>query len=321
MLGEMIGPEKDLTWFKINDCDSFSCVVIRHSAREAQLALTLRLVCGMSTPDIARSMLVSPSTMGARLTRAKKKIAIARIRVGVPKESELPDRLRSVLGVIYLLFTSGHTAPSGESLLRADLIDESVLLARMLRTLMPDEPEVAGLLGLLLVNDARREGRLGVKGEPLRLDEQDRSTWNQFAIGEARELIEFSMRRSRPGRYALQGSIALLYAEAPTFDETNWLQIRRLYDELLVVWPSPVVALNRAVVTSKTSGPQTALDEVEELELDGRLATYHYLYSIKADLLSQLGRTAEANKEYRRAADLSTNEAERTYLNSRIVVP
>jgi RNA polymerase sigma factor (sigma-70 family) len=288
--------------------------------QEAQLALTLRLVCGMSTPDIARSMLVSPSTMSARLTRAKKKISIARIRVGVPKESELPDRLRPVLGVIYLLFTSGHTAPSGDSLLRIDLIDESILLARMLRTLMPDEPEVAGLLGLLLVNDARRDARLGARGEPLRLDEQDRSTWNQFTIDEARELIEFSMRRSRPGRYALQGAIALLYAEAPAFDETNWLQIRHLYDELLLVWPSPVVALNRAVVTSKTSGPHVALQEVEALELDERLANYHYLYSIKADLLSQLGRTSEANEEFQRAAELSTNEAERKYLNSRVVV-
>jgi RNA polymerase sigma-70 factor (ECF subfamily) len=286
---------------------------------EAQLALTLRLVCGMSTPDIARSLLVSPSTMSARLTRAKKKISIARIRVEVPRESELTDRLRSVLGVIYLLFTSGHTAPSGDSLLRTELIDESILLARMLCTLMPDEPEAAGLLGLLLVNDARREARLGANGEPLRLDEQDRSTWNQFTIAEARELIEFSMRRSRPGRYGLQAAIALLYAEAPTFDETNWAQIRHLYDELLLVWPSPVVALNRAVVTSKTSGPQAALGEVEALEHDERLASYHYRYSIKAEFLSQLGRTDEANDEYRRAAELSTNDAERRFLNSRIV--
>jgi predicted RNA polymerase sigma factor len=221
--------------------------------------------------------------------------------------------------VIYLLFTSGHTAPSGESLLRADLIDDSILLARMLRTLMPDEPEVAGLLGLLLVNDARRDARLGADGEPLRLDEQDRSTWNQFTIAEARELIEFSMRRSRPGRYGLQAAIALLYAEAPTFDETNWSQIRHLYDELLLLWPSPVVALNRAVVTSKTLGPQAALRDVEALEHDERLANYHYLYSIKAELLSQLGRTDEANDGYRRAAELSTNEAERKFLYSRIV--
>jgi RNA polymerase sigma factor (sigma-70 family) len=287
---------------------------------EAQLALTLRLVCGMSTPDIAKSLLVSPSTMSARLTRAKKKIAIARIRVEVPKESELTDRLRSVLGVIYLLYTSGHTAPSGDSLLRVDLIDESILLARMLVTLMPDEPEAAGLLGMLLVNDARRDARIGVDGEPVRLDEQDRSTWNQFTIDEARELIEFSMRRSRPGRYALQSAIALLYAEAPTFDDTNWSQIRHLYDELLLVWPSPVVALNRAVVTSKTLGAQVALNEVEVLEGDERLSNYHYVYAIKADLLSQLGRTLDANDQYRRASELSTNEAERRFLTSRIVI-
>jgi RNA polymerase sigma factor (sigma-70 family) len=284
---------------------------------EAQLALTLRLVCGMSTPDIARCLLVSPSTMSARLTRAKRKISLARIRVEVPRESDLPERLGSVLRVIYLLFTSGHTAPSGDSLQRTELLDESLHVARMLRALMPDESEVAGLLALLLVNDARRETRLGVNGEPLRLEEQDRSLWDRAAIDEAQELISVALRRPGRGRYVLQAAIALLYVEAPSFDETDWPRILRLYDELLLVWPSPVVALNRAVVVWKSHGPEMALALIAELAGDERLAHYHYLYAVKAELLSQLGRTSQAADAYRRAAELSSNVVERKFLDAR----
>jgi RNA polymerase sigma-70 factor (ECF subfamily) len=284
---------------------------------EAQLALTLRLVCGMSTPDIARCLLVSPSTMSARLTRAKKKISLARIRVEVPRASDLPERLGSVLRVIYLLFTSGHTAPSGDSLQRTELLDESLHVARMLRALMPDESEVAGLLALLLVNDARRDARLGEHGEPLRLEEQDRSLWDRVAIAEAQELISVALRRPGRGRYVLQAAIALLYVVAASFDETDWRQILRLYDELLLGWPSPVVALNRTVVVWKSHGPEMALDQIVELEADERLAHYHYLFAVKAELLSQLGRDSEAADSYRRAAELSSNEVEKRFLDAR----
>jgi RNA polymerase sigma-70 factor (ECF subfamily) len=285
---------------------------------EAQLALTLRLVCGMPTADIAQCLLVSPSTMSARLTRAKRKISLAQIRVEVPGEAELPARLHSVLSVIYLLFTSGHTAPSGDSLLRGELIDESIHLARLLRSLMPDEPEVAVLLALLLANDARRDARLGADGELIRLEEQDRTLWDAAAIGEAQQLVDFALPRAQPGRFVLQAAIALLYAQPLTFDDTEWSRILSLYDDLLLVWPSPVVALNRAVVVWKTSGPEMALREVLELEVRYRLARYHYLFSVKGQLLIELGRGQEATVAFRRAAELTSNEAERSFLNSRI---
>jgi RNA polymerase sigma-70 factor (ECF subfamily) len=224
---------------------------------EAQMALTLRLVCGMSTTDIARVFLVSPTTMSARLTRAKRKIEVARIPVRVPRAAELPERLHNVLGVVHVLFTMGHTAPSGETLLRVELLDESLHLARMLHALMPDESEVAGLLGLLLATDARRATRIGAQGQLQRLSEQDRSQWNRIDIDEARELILKSIRAGRPDRYVIQGAIALVHAEAPTFDETDWPEILRLYDQLLIVWPSPVVALNRIVAVSMVDGPRS----------------------------------------------------------------
>ncbi|MGH3491015.1 MAG: RNA polymerase sigma factor, partial [Actinopolymorphaceae bacterium] len=205
-------------------------------AQEAQLALTLRLVCGVPTPDIARGFLVSEPTMAARLTRAKKKIAGARIPYRVPRSAELPDRLRSVLGVIQLLFTTGHTAPSGVDLVRADLIERALHLARMLRELMPDEAEVGGLLALLLVTDARRATRMDAAGRLQRLEEQDRSLWDAGAIAEAHDLIVAALRTAGAGRYTLQAAIASLYAEAPSYDSTDWPQIVTLYDRLLQVW-------------------------------------------------------------------------------------
>jgi RNA polymerase sigma factor (sigma-70 family) len=288
-------------------------------AQDAQLALTLRLVCGVATGDIARAFLVSESTMAARVTRAKKKISVARIPYRVPGAAELPDRLRAVLGVIHLLFTMGHTASSGASLVRADLLDQALHLARMLRDLMPDEREVWGLLALLLVTDARRSTRVDAHGKLVRLEEQDRSRWDQAAIQEAHNLIVDGLRGGRPRRYILQAAIAALYAQAPTYDQTDWPQIVTLYDELLSVWPSPVVALNRTVAVAKVSGPEHALAEIEELEKDGQLTEYQYLPAIKADLLQQLGRTAEASVAYGQALDLTKNEAEREFLAQRLI--
>jgi RNA polymerase sigma-70 factor (ECF subfamily) len=283
---------------------------------EAQMALTLRLVCGMSTVDIARVFLVSPTTMGARLTRAKRKIEIARIPVRVPRSAELPERMRTVLGVVHVLFTMGHTAPSGETLLRVELLDESIHLARLLHALMPDEREVSGLLGLLLATDARRATRVDASGELVRISEQDRTLWNQHDIDEARELILSALKSGHPGRYAVQGAIALVHAEAPTYDATDWDEILRLYDQLLVVWPSPVVALNRAVAVSMVSGPEKALSIVEDLEMDDRLANYQYLPIVKAELLTQLGLDEDALVVRERARELADNDAERAFLTS-----
>jgi RNA polymerase sigma factor (sigma-70 family) len=287
-------------------------------AQEAQLALTLRLVCGISTGDIARAFLVSEPTMAARMTRAKKKISTARIPFRVPGGAELPDRLRAVLGVIHLVFTTGHTAPSGGSLMRSDLVDNALHLTRMLRDLMPDEPEVRGLLALLLVTDARRTTRVDASGALLRLEDQDRSLWDRAAITEAHDLIAPDLRNGRPGRYLLQAAIASLYAEAPTYEQTGWPQLLTRYDELLSVWPSPVVALNRTVPLSMISGPAAALAEVEHLQDDDRLSRYHYLPAIKADLLRRLGRTEEAAAAYQHALQLAENQIERDFLTARL---
>ena len=216
-------------------------------AQEAQLALTLRLVCGMTVQDIARAFLVSEPTMAARITRAKKKISVARIPYRIPQAADLRDRRSAVLAVIHLLFTAGHTAPSGPSLIRADLVEQAMQLARMLRELVPGSADVRGLHALLLVTDARRATRTDVDGRLLRLGEQDRSRWDRAALAEAHEEIVGCLRAGPPGRYVLQAAIAALYAEAPSYDQTDWPQIVELYDRLLTVWPSPVVALNRAV--------------------------------------------------------------------------
>ncbi|WP_308167614.1 RNA polymerase sigma factor [Catellatospora tritici] len=286
-------------------------------APEAQLALTLRLVCGVPTADVAKALLVSEPTMAARITRAKKKISGAGIPYRVPRPAELPDRLRSVLGVIHLLFTTGHTAPSGADLVRVDLVDRALHLARMLRELMPDESEVRGLLALLLVTDARRATRVDAAGRLLRLEEQDRSRWDRDAIAEAHDLVVAGLRGGA-GRYVLQAAIASLYAQAPSYEETDWAQSVQLYDRLLEVWPSPVVALNRTVPLAMVAGPEVALTEIEKLERDPSLAAYQYLPAVKADLLRRSGRTAEARRAYERALALTTNEAERAFLRDRL---
>jgi RNA polymerase sigma-70 factor (ECF subfamily) len=287
-------------------------------ATEAQVALTLRLVCGVTTPDIATAFLVSETTMAARITRAKKKITAARIPFRMPSPDDLPDRLDAALTAIHLLFTSGHTAPAGPALTRNDLAERALDLARMLRDLMPDEREVRGLLALLLANHARRATRSTAGGRLLRLEEQDRSAWDQEDIAEAHDLVLGALGGGNPGRFALQAAIAALHATAPTYGDTDWEQILVVYDELLRAWPSPVVALNRAVVVAMVSGPATALAEVAALEQDERLAGYRYLPAIKADLLRRLGRKADAAVAYERAITLAENDAERAFLVSRL---
>jgi RNA polymerase sigma-70 factor, ECF subfamily len=287
-------------------------------AREAQVALTLRLVCGLTTAEIAQAFLVSEPTMAARVTRAKKKISAARITYRVPAAAELPDRLDAVLTVVHLLYTTGHTAPAGENLVRADLVDRAIGLARMIGALMPDEREVRGLLALLLLTDARRATRADAAGRLLLLEEQDRSRWDRAAIDEGAALVPGALRGGCPGRFALQAAIAALHAEAPSYGQTDWPQLLQLYGELLRAWPSPVVALNRAVVLAMADGPEPALAEIRELELDGRLAGYRYLPAAKADLLRRLGRRGEAVCAYQAALELTDNSAERDFLTRRI---
>jgi RNA polymerase sigma-70 factor, ECF subfamily len=287
-------------------------------AREAQVALTLRLVCGLTTAEIARAFLVSESTMAARITRAKKKIALARIPYRVPPAHELPDRLDAVLTVVHLFYTTGHTAPEGDALVRPDLVERALDLARMLNALMPDDREVRGLLALLLLTDARRATRTDPGGRLLLLEEQDRSRWDRGAIAEGSELVVGALRRGRPGRFTLQAAIAAVHAEAPSYDQTDWREVLGLYDELLAVWHSPVVALNRAVAVAMVHGPEAGLAAVDAVAEDARLARYPYLEAARADLLRRLGRPAEAARAYRAALSLASNAAERGFLERRL---
>jgi RNA polymerase sigma-70 factor, ECF subfamily len=287
-------------------------------AREAQIALTLRLVCGVTTGDIARAFLVTETTMGARLTRAKKKIATARIPYRVPEASELPDRLDTVLTVIHLLYTTGHTAPSGTDLVRADLVDRSLHLGRMLLALMPDEPEVRGLLALLLLTDARRGTRLDDDGALVLLADQDRARWNRSEIDEGIGLVRQALRARPPSRFALQAAIAAVHAEAPSWEATDWAEIVGLYDVLGQVWPSPVVALNRAVAVGFAEGPAAGLAALDELATEPQLAGYGYLPAARADFLRRLGRTDDAKLAYTEALHYTENGTERAFLEGRL---
>jgi len=289
-------------------------------AREAQVALTLRLVCGLATAEIAQAFLVPEPTMAARVTRAKKKISAARIPYRVPGPAELPDRLDAVLTVIHLLYTTGHTAPAGPDLVRAELVERAIGLARMVCELMPDEREARGLLALLLLTDARRATRSAVDGRLLLLEEQDRSRWDRAAIAEGAGLVTGGLRGrpGRPGRFLLQAAIAAVHAEAPSYADTDWPQLLRLYDELLNAWPTPVVALNRAVAHAMTDGPEAGLADIEAIDRDGRLAGYRYLPAARADLLRRLGRLQDAAEAYRTALGLTENAAEQAFLARRI---
>jgi RNA polymerase sigma-70 factor, ECF subfamily len=287
-------------------------------APEAKIALTLRLVCGVSTAEIASAFLVSEPTMAARVTRAKKKIAAARIPYTVPGPADLPSRLDAALTVIHLLGTTGHTAPGGDDLVRVDLLDRALDLARMLTALLPGDAEVQGLLALLLVHQARRDTRTDDAGRLLTLEVQDRSVWDRAAIEEAHELVETALRAGPPGRFTLQAAIACLHAQAPSWEETDWPQIVTLYGALLERWPSPVVALNRAIAVSMADGPAVALPEIEALAGDERLARYHYLPAARADMFRRLGRTEEAIAAYREALALADNRAEQGFLRARL---
>ena len=286
--------------------------------REAQVALTLRLICGLSTAEIAQAFLVPEPTMAARVTRAKKKISAARIPYRVPESAELPDRLDAVLTVVHLLFTTGHTSPAGAQLVRSDLVMRATSLARMLHALMPDEREVGGLLGLILLTDARRDTRVEFDGRLLLLEEQDRSRWNRELISEGSALVVQALSGGVAGRFAVQAAIAAVHAEAPSYVETDWSQLLGLYDTLLGIWPSPVVALNRCVALLMVHGPATALAQVDQLDASGRLAGYRYLPATRADLLRRLDRFADAATAYRQAIALADNEAERDFLLRRL---
>jgi RNA polymerase sigma-70 factor (ECF subfamily) len=287
-------------------------------APEAQVALTLRTICGLTTEEIARSFLVPVSTMAQRLVRATGKIRDARIPYRIPPASELSDRIDAVLAVVYLVFTEGYAATSGDALIRRELCGEAVRLGRLLVELMPSVSEANGLLGLMLLHDARRDARSTPTGELVLLEEQDRSRWNHAQIDEGVRLVDASLRSARVGPYAIQAAIAALHAKARTAADTDWRQIAALYALLLERAPSPVVELNHAVAVAMVDGPESGLLLLEAIGARGELRDYHLLDSARADLLRRLGRTNEAVGAYERALELATLEPERRFLERRL---
>ena len=272
---------------------------------EAQVALTLRLLAGLTTAEVARAFLVTESTMAQRLVRAKRKIKAARIPYRVPEDHEIPGRLRSVLAVTYLVYNAGLSNAT-----EAGLCSEAIRLARLLSLLMPDEPEVAGLLALLLLTESRRASRTRPDGSLMLLGEQDRTRWDRALIKEGQEIVRRCLRRNQPGAYQLQAAINAVHANAATVDQTDWSQIVGLYDQLLAVAPTPVVALNRAIAVGEVEGPAVALALVDELDLDN----YYSYHATRADLLRRLGRDSEAASAYERAAEMAPTDAERDFL-------
>ena len=279
----------------------------------AQVALTLRLLGGLTTAEIARAFLVPEATMAQRLVRAKGKIRDAAIPYRVPREADLPGRLRAVLAVVYLIFNEGYAASAGDELVRRELGDEAVRLGRVLAELMPDEPEVLGLLALMLLVSSRRDARTGAGGELVLLADQDRGRWDRDLVAEGQALVRRCLRRNRPGPYQLQAAINAVHSDAPTGAATDWRQILALYDQLLALSPTPVVALNRAVAVAEVQGPEAALALVDGLDLHG----YHLFHAIRADLLRRLGRGAEAAAAYDAAIAHAGNAAERAFLEGR----
>ena len=285
---------------------------------EARVALTLRTLAGLTTPEIARAFLVPEATMAQRLVRAKKKIRNAGIPYRVPPAHLLPERTTGVLGVVYLLFNEGYAATSGAELVRTNLCAEAIRLARVLARLMPDEPEVLGLLALFLLHDARRHTRVDAAGELVTLEDQDRTAWDRAEVDEGAALLETALRRGRPGPYQIQAAIAACHTTALTAQDTDWADIAGLYGELERFVPSAVVRLNRAVAVGMAQHPDAGLELVAELERSGELADYHLLPATRADLLRRSGRTTEAAVAYERALELVENAAERRFLERRL---
>jgi RNA polymerase sigma-70 factor (ECF subfamily) len=275
-------------------------------ALNAQVALTLRLLGGLSTTEIARAFLMSEATMAQRLVRAKGKIRDAHIPYRIPKEADLPERLRAVLAVVYLIFNEGYAASAGEQLVRAELCAEAIRLGRVLAELMPDEPEVKGLLALMLLLQSRRAARTTPAGALVPLAEQDRALWDQELIAEGQAIVRDCLRRNQPGPYQIQAAINAVHSDPPT----DWTQVLQLYDQLLAFMPTPIVALNRAVAVAEVHGPEPALAIVDDLDLGG----YHLFHAIRADLLRRLGRAAEADAAYEAAIALTDNVSERAFL-------
>ncbi|GAA3467557.1 RNA polymerase sigma factor [Nonomuraea roseola] len=287
-------------------------------AAEDRVALTLRCLAGLTTTEVARAFLLPPATMAQRIVRAKKKIREARIPFRVPGADELPERLPGVLQVIYSIFTEGYAASSGARLQRLDLAEEAIRLARILRRLLPSEREVAGLLALMLLVHARREARTGPDGEIVLLDDQDRGRWDQSMIEEGSDLVLVALTGGPPGPYGVQAAIAALHDEAADVASTDWPQIVALYDVLLALAPSPVVALNRAAAVAMRDGPEAGLALLDELAGEPRLRGYHPYPTARADLLRRLGRFPEAAAAYREALELAGTEPERAHLRRRL---
>ncbi|WP_425472184.1 RNA polymerase sigma factor [Streptomyces cyaneus] len=285
---------------------------------EARVALTLRTLAGLTTPEIARAFLVPEATMAQRLVRAKRKIRNAGIPYRVPPAHLLPERTTGVLGVIYLLFNEGYAATAGAELVRTNLCAEAIRLARVLARLMPDEPEVLGLLALLLLHDSRRHTRVDAAGDLVTLEDQDRTAWDRAEADEGTALLEAALRRGRPGPYQIQAAISACHTNAPTAEETDWADIAALYGELARFVPSAVVRLNRAVAVGMAEGTEAGLALVAELADEGDLAGYHLLPATRADLLRRSGRMDEAAEAYRRALELVENDAERRFLEKRL---
>jgi RNA polymerase sigma-70 factor (ECF subfamily) len=286
-------------------------------SQDAQVALTLREVCGLTTEETARAFLVAPSTLAQRIVRAKAKIRETRIPYEVPSRAELPDRLDTVLQVIYLVFNEGYAASSGESLTRPDLSGEAIRLGRLLVELLP-EPEAIGLLALMLLHESRRAARTSPEGDMILLEDQDRSLWNREQIIEGIALVRGALLSGRLGQYTLQATIAAVYAVAPNFVATDWAQIVALYDMLAQITPSPVVEMNRAVAVAMRDGPAAGLALIDAILARGDLADYHPAHSARAELCRRLGRTAEARVSYERALGLARQEPERRFLGRRL---
>ncbi len=286
-------------------------------APEAQIALTLREVCGLTTEEIARAFLTAPATLAQRIVRAKSKIKNANIPYQVPSPSDLPERLDSVLYVIYLVFNEGYSASSGQSLTRADLCGEAIRLGRLLADLLP-EPEILGLLALMLLHESRRPARASSDGNLILLENQDRSLWNRDQITEGKSLVERALSSGRFGPYTIQAAIAAVHSDAPSASATDWNQIVALYDLLARIEPSPIIELNRAVAIAMRDGPQAGLDLIDTILTRGDLADYHLLHSARAEFLRRLGKTADAQAAYRRALEFTEQEPERRFLERRL---